>query len=198
MQWTIRHVHRLRPKPFYHCCGQRWPFLVSFMQSSAIDVYELLDFWAVWPRAPDVFYGCRVSKSKWLAIKLIQVRRADINQFNPLIKHFILILILILIYQWFLLRWSIALAMVAGLFGAVLGSTHPIAAVLVCGFAGAITSGSIITFCIATLPNHVFGVSTLANERWIMNKYSKHAISFVYIIIVFSYAKLLLQSVAEL
>lgn len=54
---------------------------------------------------------------------------------------------------------AIALAMVAGLFGAVLGSTHPIAAVLVCAFAGAITSGSIITFCIATLPNHIFGVS---------------------------------------
>lgn len=51
------------------------------------------------------------------------------------------------------------LAMVTGLFGAVLGSTHPIAAVLVCAFAGALTSGSIITFCIATLPNHIFGVS---------------------------------------
>lgn len=52
--------------------------------------------------------------------------------------------------------------MIAGLFGAVLGSTHPIAAVLVCAFAGAITSGSIITFCVATLPNHVFGVSSTA------------------------------------
>lgn len=51
--------------------------------------------------------------------------------------------------------------MVAGLFGAVLGSTHPIASVLVCAFAGAITSGSIITFCIATLPNHIFGVSSM-------------------------------------
>lgn len=49
--------------------------------------------------------------------------------------------------------------MVTGLFGAVLGSTHPVAAVLVCAFAGALTSGSIITFCIATLPNHIFGVS---------------------------------------
>lgn len=55
----------------------------------------------------------------------------------------------------------IALAMVAGLFGAVLGSTHPIASLLVCAFAGAITSGSIITFCIATLPNHIFGVSSM-------------------------------------
>lgn len=55
--------------------------------------------------------------------------------------------------------------MVAGLFGAVLGSTHPIAAVLVCAFAGAITSGSIITFCIATLPNHVFGVSSMTHIR---------------------------------
>lgn len=49
--------------------------------------------------------------------------------------------------------------MIAGLFGAIIGSTHPIAAVLVCAFAGAITSGSIITFFIANLPNHVFGVS---------------------------------------
>lgn len=57
---------------------------------------------------------------------------------------------------------NLALAMVAGLFGAVLGSTHPIASVLVCAFAGAITSGSIITFCVATLPNHVFGVSIIA------------------------------------
>lgn len=45
----------------------------------------------------------------------------------------------------------------AGLFGAVLGSTHPIASVLVCAFAGAITSGTIIVFCIATLPNYLFG-----------------------------------------
>lgn len=49
--------------------------------------------------------------------------------------------------------------MIAGLFGAIIGSTHPIAAVLVCAFAGAITSGAIITFFIANLPNHVFGVS---------------------------------------
>lgn len=59
--------------------------------------------------------------------------------------------------------FKLALAMVAGLFGAILGSTHPIASVLVCAFAGAITSGSIITFCIATLPNHVFGVSICYN-----------------------------------
>lgn len=161
MQWTIRHVHRLRPKPFYHCCGRRWPFLESFMQSSAIDVCELLDFWAVWPRAPDVFCGCKVSRSKWLAIKLIQVRIyfTSINLI-PLIINFK--------HQTFV-WWLIALAMVAGLFGAVLGSTHPIASILVCGFAGAITSGSIITFCIATLPNHVFGVSIEANERLIRN-----------------------------
>lgn len=67
------------------------------------------------------------------------------------------------LFIWFVNDWiflidEIALAMIAGLFGAVLGSTHPIAAVLVCAFAGAITSGSIIAFCIATLPNHVFGV----------------------------------------
>lgn len=58
-----------------------------------------------------------------------------------------------------LLSKIVALAMIAGLFGAVLGSTHPIAAVLVCAFAGAITSGSIITISVATLPHHVFGVS---------------------------------------
>lgn len=44
----------------------------------------------------------------------------------------------------------------------MLGSTHPIAAVLVCAFAGAITSGSIITFCVATLPNHLFGIREIA------------------------------------
>lgn len=64
--------------------------------------------------------------------------------------------------------------MVAGLFGAILGSTHPIAAVLVCAFAGAITSGSIITFCIATLPNHVFGVS--AQYFMLIVMIFKHAI----------------------
>ncbi|XP_031621358.1 transmembrane protein 198 [Contarinia nasturtii] len=51
-----------------------------------------------------------------------------------------------------------ALAMVSGLLGAVLGSTHPIASVLVSATAGAITSGSVIVFCIATLPNHEFGL----------------------------------------
>lgn len=56
-----------------------------------------------------------------------------------------------------------ALAIFSGLFGAVLGSTHPVASVLVCAFAGAITSGSVITFCIATLPNHLFGVSAQEN-----------------------------------
>lgn len=60
------------------------------------------------------------------------------------------------------IRFNIALAIVTGLFGAVLGSTHPIAAVLVCACAGAITSGSIITFCVATLPNHLFGIREIA------------------------------------
>lgn len=52
----------------------------------------------------------------------------------------------------------LALAVIAGLFGAVLGSTHPIAAALVSAFAGALTSASIIAICIATLPHYVFGV----------------------------------------
>lgn len=53
--------------------------------------------------------------------------------------------------------FQIALAIVAGLFGAVLGSTHPIASILVCAFAGALSSGAIIVYCIATLPNYLFG-----------------------------------------
>lgn len=67
-------------------------------------------------------------------------------------------LIVYLLFSIFIER-QIVLVMIAGLFGAIIGSTHPIAAVLVCAFAGAITSGSIITFFIANLPNHVFGVS---------------------------------------
>lgn len=52
-----------------------------------------------------------------------------------------------------------ALAIITGLFGAILGSTHPIATALVSLFAGALTSGSIIVICIATLPHYLFGVS---------------------------------------
>lgn len=87
--------------------------------------------------------------------------------------------------------------MIAGLFGAILGSTHPIAAVLVCAFAGAITSGSIIAFCIATLPHYIFGVSA-------HYYYLKHAklktLQLILIIfkLIYSCEKLLLLLVAEL
>lgn len=50
-----------------------------------------------------------------------------------------------------------ALAVIAGLFGAVLGSTYPVASVLVSIFAGGLTSAAIIAVCIATLPHYIFG-----------------------------------------
>lgn len=52
-----------------------------------------------------------------------------------------------------------ALAVVAGLIGAVLGSAHPIASALVSGIAGSLIAGVTMVVCIATLPHHVFGVS---------------------------------------
>lgn len=55
----------------------------------------------------------------------------------------------------------LALAVIAGLFGAVLGSTYPVASVLVSAFAGGLTSAAIIAFCIATLPHYIFGVIEL-------------------------------------
>lgn len=50
-----------------------------------------------------------------------------------------------------------ALAVVAGLLGAVLGSTHPIASALVSGFAGAIVSAVTMAFCVISFPHHEFG-----------------------------------------
>lgn len=50
-----------------------------------------------------------------------------------------------------------AIAVVAGLVGAVLGSTHPIASALVSGFAGAIVSSVTMAICVVSLPNHEFG-----------------------------------------
>lgn len=55
--------------------------------------------------------------------------------------------------------FPIALAVVAGLLGAVLGSAHPIASALVSGIAGSLIAGVTMVVCIATLPHHVFGVS---------------------------------------
>lgn len=49
--------------------------------------------------------------------------------------------------------------MIAGLFGAVIGSAHPIAAALVSALAGALLAGVSMVVCIATMPDHVFGVS---------------------------------------
>lgn len=56
-----------------------------------------------------------------------------------------------------------ALAVVAGLFGAILGSTHPISSILIGASAGALVAGAIIASCIATLPHYIFGVSL---ESW--------------------------------
>lgn len=53
---------------------------------------------------------------------------------------------------------NLALAVIAGLFGAVLGSTYPVASVLVSAFAGGLTSAAIIAVCIGTLPHYIFGV----------------------------------------
>lgn len=51
----------------------------------------------------------------------------------------------------------LAIAVVAGLFGAVLGSTHPIASALVSGMAGAIVSAVTMAFCVVSFPNREFG-----------------------------------------
>ncbi|EDW56212.1 GM22989 [Drosophila sechellia] len=50
-----------------------------------------------------------------------------------------------------------ALAIVAGLLGAVLGSTYPVASVLISAFAGALLSGAAMAFCVATFPDNEFG-----------------------------------------
>ncbi|CAD7087485.1 unnamed protein product [Hermetia illucens] len=50
-----------------------------------------------------------------------------------------------------------ALAVIAGLLGAVVGSAHPVASALVSAFAGAITAAIAMTICVATMPNNEFG-----------------------------------------
>ncbi|KAI8034787.1 hypothetical protein M5D96_012451 [Drosophila gunungcola] len=50
-----------------------------------------------------------------------------------------------------------ALAIVAGLLGAVLGSTYPVASVLISAFAGALLSGAAMAVCVATFPDNEFG-----------------------------------------
>lgn len=54
--------------------------------------------------------------------------------------------------------FHVALAVVAGLLGAVLGSAHPIAAALVSAIAGALIAGVTMAICIVTMPDHVFAV----------------------------------------
>lgn len=52
-----------------------------------------------------------------------------------------------------------ALAVIAGLLGAILGSAHPIASALVSAFAGALVAAATMATCVATLPHYEFGVS---------------------------------------
>ncbi|TDG39965.1 hypothetical protein AWZ03_013616 [Drosophila navojoa] len=70
----------------------------------------------------------------------------------------------IFILQDFQITWlgkpaDSALAIVAGLLGAVLGSTYPVASVLISAFAGALLSGAAMAVCVATMPDNEFGVS---------------------------------------
>ncbi|XP_054727183.1 transmembrane protein 198 [Anastrepha obliqua] len=50
-----------------------------------------------------------------------------------------------------------ALAIVAGLLGAVIGSTYPVASVLISAFAGALVAGAAMAVCVATMPDNEFG-----------------------------------------
>ncbi|KAH8274865.1 hypothetical protein KR044_001781, partial [Drosophila immigrans] len=68
----------------------------------------------------------------------------------------------IFILQDFQITWlgkpaDSALAIVAGLLGAVLGSTYPVASVLISSFAGALLSGAAMAVCVATMPDNEFG-----------------------------------------
>jgi hypothetical protein len=51
-----------------------------------------------------------------------------------------------------------ALAVVSGLFGAVLGSAHPIASALIGASAGGLLAGASMVVAIATIPDRHFGV----------------------------------------
>ncbi|ALC49948.1 CG14234 [Drosophila busckii] len=68
----------------------------------------------------------------------------------------------IYILQDFQITWlgkpaDLVLAIVAGLLGAVLGSTYPVASVLISAFAGALLSGAAMAICVATMPDNEFG-----------------------------------------
>ncbi|XP_063696266.1 transmembrane protein 198 isoform X2 [Culicoides brevitarsis] len=54
-----------------------------------------------------------------------------------------------------------ALAIVTGLFGAILGSAHPIASVLIGGFCGALLAAAAIAACIVSFPDQIFGKQEL-------------------------------------
>ncbi|XP_062555701.1 transmembrane protein 198 isoform X2 [Armigeres subalbatus] len=56
---------------------------------------------------------------------------------------------------------NLAAPVVAGLFGAILGSTHPISSILIGASAGALVAGATIASCIATLPHYIFGENEL-------------------------------------
>lgn len=50
-----------------------------------------------------------------------------------------------------------ALAIVTGLFGAIMGSAHPIASALVGSFCGALLAAASISMCIIGFPEQIFG-----------------------------------------
>ncbi|XP_037930831.1 transmembrane protein 198 [Teleopsis dalmanni] len=58
-------------------------------------------------------------------------------------------------------RADSALAIVAGLTGAIIGSTYPVASILVSAFAGAMVAGACMAVCVATMTENVFGYREL-------------------------------------
>lgn len=95
------------------------------------------------------YSGYKIKKSLYWAVLQTLVQQFFVFVFNNF-------LILILLFCFLA-----ALAVIAGLFGAVLGSAHPIAAALVSAIAGALVAGVAMVICIATMPDHVFGVRTV-------------------------------------
>lgn len=59
-----------------------------------------------------------------------------------------------------------AIAVVSGLFGAILGSFLSIAAALVSSICGALIAGTVMAICIATLIQYDFGVCILFNQNY--------------------------------
>lgn len=78
-----------------------------------------------------------------------------------------------------------ALAIVAGLLGAVIGSTYPVASILISAFAGALVAGTAMAVCVATMPDNEFGVSinskyAICNNKEIHTTIKTH--TFLYIL----------------